>query len=112
MADRAAPRSILPIAPWGSVKPFVERYDTLTRSQIVRRGAGCRRLWFVSSHEGQPDGPAQSVANRGRFLGPRAGLPRALGRGPMGEIGYAGAIHSQLMTGPKAGGSRRGRSAR
>ncbi|HEY2202699.1 MAG TPA: hypothetical protein VGH56_12500, partial [Solirubrobacteraceae bacterium] len=97
--DRSAPRSILPILPWGAVKPDVERYATLSPAQIARRGAGCRRLWFVSSHEGQTDGPAQSLANRARFLALRARLERAFGRAPIVQLGYAAAIHIQLLPG-------------
>ncbi len=106
-ADRSAPRSILPIVRWGSVKPYVERYDTLSPAQIARRGAGCRRLWFVSSHEGQTDGPAQSLANRARFLALRAKLERAFGHAPIVQLGYAAAIHIQLLPGR----TRRGGSA-
>lgn len=97
LADRRAPRSILPIAPWGSVKPYVERYDTLSSAQISSRAAGCRRLWFVSSHEGQTDGPAQSLANRARFLQLRGRLERAFGHARVVQLGYAAAIHIQLL---------------
>jgi hypothetical protein len=96
-ADRRAPRSILPIVPWGSVKPYVERYDTLSPAQIRTRGGGCRRLWFVSSHEGQTDGPAQSLANRARFLELRARLERAFSHASVIQLGYAAAIHIQLL---------------
>lgn len=96
-ADQSAPRSILPIVPWGSVKPYVERYVTLSPAQIERRGADCRRLWFVSSHEGQTDGPAQSLANRARFETLRARLERAFGHAPIVQLGYAAAIHIQLF---------------
>ena len=92
-----APRSILPIAQWDSVEPYVERYVTLSPGQIARRTAECRRLWFVSSHEGQTDGPAQSLANRARFLTLRARLERAFGRARIVQLGYAAAIHIQLL---------------
>ena len=98
-SDQRAPRSILPVARWGVVKPFVERYDTLTPPEIATRGAGCRRMWFVSSHEGQTDGPAQSLANRARFLALRARLQRAFGHARVIQLGYAAAIHIQLLPG-------------
>ena len=106
-ADRGAPRSILPIVRWGSVRPYVERYETLSLAQIGRRATGCKRLWFVSSHEGQTDGPAQSLANRARFLKLRASLERAFGRAPVLKLGYAAAIHIQLFrrTGRIRGGA-------
>ncbi len=94
---RGAPRSILPVVGWGLVRPYVEDYATLSRRQIAGRGAACRRLWLVSSHEGQPDGPARSRINRGRFLKLRAELERAFGDGPMKQFGYASAVHVQLM---------------
>lgn len=96
-ATRTAPRSILPIVRWGSVKPYVERYGTLSRAQIVRRAAGCRRMWFVSSHEGQADGPAASLVNRARWLTLRARLESVFGRAPVRQFGYAAVIHVQLM---------------
>ncbi len=115
-AERRAPRSILPVAPWGSVRPYVERYDTLSPAQIARRGAGCTRLWFVSSHEGQTDGPAESLANRARFLALRVRLERAFGHARVQQLGYAAAIHIQLLPGRprravRAAGLSRGRSA-
>jgi hypothetical protein len=102
---RRAPRSILPIVRWGVVRPFVEQYTTLSPAQIGHRTAGCRRLWFVTSHEGQANGPAQARENRARFLNLRAELERALGRAPTKTFGYAAAIHVQLMA-AGAGSSR------
>lgn len=96
-ADARAPRSILPIAEWGSRRPYVERYATLTPAQIRRRAAGCRRVWFVSSHEGQLDGPSQSLANHARYLALRARLERQFGRAPVLQLGYAAAVHIQLL---------------
>ncbi len=106
-AARGAPRSILPALRWGKVKPFVERYATLTPSQLSAAGAGCRRLWFVSSHEGQKDGPAQSLANRAGYLRLDARLERAFGHGAIKQYGYASPIHVQLL--PGAGARRPGR---
>ncbi len=95
-----APASILPIAGWGQVRPFIEDYATLTPAQITRRASGCRRLWFVSSHEGQLDGPAQSLANHARYVTLDARLQRAFGHAPIKSFGYASAIHVQLLPGP------------
>jgi mannosyltransferase len=99
-ADRRAPRSILPVLPWGEVHPDVEAYVTLTRTQIAQRAEGCRRMWFVSSHEGQADGPARSRANRAEFFELRRRLERQFGRGPIKQLGYASAVHIQLLAGP------------
>jgi mannosyltransferase len=95
--DRRAPRSILPVLPWGEVHPDVEAYVTLTRTQIAQRAAGCRRMWFVSSHEGQADGPARSRANRVEFFELRHRLEREFGPGPIKQLGYASAVHVQLL---------------
>jgi mannosyltransferase len=97
--DGRAPRSILPVLRWGAVKPFVERYATLTPSQLSAAAAGCRRLWFVSSHEGQRDGPARARANRAGYLRLDARLERAFGHGAIKQYGYASPIHVQLLLG-------------
>lgn len=94
------PREILPIAPWESTQIFVERYYTLSSAQIARRAAGCHRLWFVSSHEGQRNGPAESVDHHARFVALRRRLEAAFGHAPVEQLGYAAAIHIQLLPGP------------
>jgi hypothetical protein len=98
-----APRSILPVARWGVVRPYVERYRTLTPGQIARTTAVCRRMWLVSSHEGELDGPPASLANRARFETLRANLERTYGRAPIQKLGYASAIHVQLLPGHGTG---------
>ena len=60
-------------------------------------------MWFVSSHEGQSDGPAASLANRARWLKLRADLEAQYGRAPVKQFGYASAIHVQLLPGPASG---------
>lgn len=94
------PREILPIAPWNSTQIFVERYYTLSSAQIARRAPGCHRLWFISSHEGQRSGPAESIDHRTRFLALRQRLEAAFGHAPVEQLGYAAAIHIQLLPGP------------
>jgi mannosyltransferase len=100
-SDRGTPlpRPILPVVRFGTVRTYVEDYATLTPGQIRRRGASCRRLWFVSSHEGQPDGPPPSRANRARFLVLQTRLERAFGQGQTRQFGYASAIHLRLLPG-------------
>jgi hypothetical protein len=108
-ADHRAPRSILPILSWGEVHPDVEAYVTLTRTQIAQRAAGCHRMWFVSSHEGQADGPARSRANRAEFFELRSRLEREFGQGPIKQLGYASAVHVQLLADTTGARSSRGR---
>ena len=100
--SRPPPRSVLPIVAWGVVKPYVEDYATLSPSQIVTRAAGCRRMWFVSSHEGQANGPPQARAHRLQWLRLDAALERAFGSGPIHKYGYASTIHVQLLPGRPA----------
>ncbi|HEX3830898.1 MAG TPA: glycosyltransferase family 39 protein [Solirubrobacteraceae bacterium] len=99
---RPAPRAVLPAIRWGATKPFVERYATLSAAAVSSATAGCRRLWFVSSHEGQTDGSARSLANRAGYLRLDARLERAFGRGRIAQYGYASPIHVQLLS--RAGG--------
>ncbi|MGB9185081.1 MAG: glycosyltransferase family 39 protein [Solirubrobacteraceae bacterium] len=98
--DGRAPSEILPIAPWYSTQIFVERYYVLSPAQIAYRGQGCRRLWFVTSHEGQRDGPAASQEHFARFKVLSARLEHAFGDAPVRKLGYAAAIHIQLLPGP------------
>jgi mannosyltransferase len=102
-ATRRAPRSILPAIRWGVVKPYVEDYATLSGAQLARRTAGCRRMWFISSHEGQPNGPAQARANRSQWLSLDSRLERRFGSGPQQKYGYASVIRVQLLPGPAHG---------
>jgi hypothetical protein len=101
-----APRSVLPAVPWGVVRPYVEDYAVPAPGVLARRAAGCRRMWLVSSHEGQPDGPAPARAHRARWLALSATLARRFGSAPVAKHGYASVIHVQLMVG------RQGRSVK
>jgi hypothetical protein len=57
-------------------------------------------MWLISSHEGQPNGPAQARVNRARWLRLAAELERRFGSGHVYRFGYASIIHVQLMPGP------------
>jgi hypothetical protein len=103
-AARAAPRSVVPAIAWGTVRPFVEDYAIPSRAELARRTAGCRRMWLVSSHEGQRNGPAQSRANRAGWFGLAAELERRFGSGHVYKFGYASIIHVQLMPGRSSAG--------
>ena len=93
-----APRSVLPVAAWGEVKPFVEDYATLPTSTVATLPATCPRLWLVSSHEGQPGGPAESQVNYDRYLALRAELARAYARRAGARFGYAALIRVELFS--------------
>jgi mannosyltransferase len=99
LADaRTAPRPVLPAAPWSTVKPYVEDYATLTPAQLAGLPARCPRLWLISSHEGQPDGPAGSRRNRARFLRLRAALGALYPAHVTTQFGYASPVRVELFT--------------
>jgi mannosyltransferase len=93
-----APRSILPVVPWGEVRPYVEDYVALPRSELSALPSSCPRLWFVSSHEGQRTGPSGSRANDARYLSLRSALAQKYARRRTVSFGYASAVHVELAT--------------
>ncbi|HEX3975041.1 MAG TPA: glycosyltransferase family 39 protein [Solirubrobacteraceae bacterium] len=98
-ATRRAPRAVLPVIAWGVVRPFVEDYAVPSPATLAGRTAGCQRMWLVSSHEGQRNGPPQARANRARWFRLAGELERRFGSGPVAKYGYASIIHVQLMPG-------------
>jgi mannosyltransferase len=94
-----APRSILPLARWSQTRADVEAYVTLSPATLRVRAAGCRRMWIISSHEGEPDGPPQSRINRARFRRLRGEVERLFGTGAVLSYGYASTIHVELAPG-------------
>jgi hypothetical protein len=94
------------------VRPFVEDYAIPSTATLARRSAGCARMWLVSSHEGQRNGPPQSRANRARWFALAAELQRRFGAGPVRKYGYASIIHVQLMPGAHGRGAAQGRSVK
>ncbi len=94
-----APRSMLPITGWGEVRSYVERYETLSRARQAALVSSCRRLWLVSSHEGQSTGPARSRHNLSVFDHFRTQLEHRFGKGQIRTYGYASAIHVRLLPG-------------
>ena len=89
------PRSVLPAVPWFDTHAYIEDYARLTG---VPRG--CARLWLVSSHEGQPDGPARSRANRARYFALRASLQSDYGSAETTSFGYAAPVTVELFSRP------------
>ncbi len=97
-ASASAPRSVLPATAWSATRPYVELYRTLSEAQIRALAPHCRRLWFISSHEGQQHGPPIAVRHREEWLAFRARLQRVFGRGPVVSLGWASVIHVELMS--------------
>jgi mannosyltransferase len=99
VGTRRAPRSVLPVVPWGVVRPFVEDYAIPSPPALARRTTGCTRMWLVSSHEGQANGPPLARAHRARWFRLAGELERRFGSGHVYKFGYASIIHVQLMPG-------------
>jgi hypothetical protein len=99
-----APRSILPATAWTRPpQPYVEDYASLSRRQLSRLPSECPRLWLVSSHQGQPDGPAGARANLTRFRRLRAAVQSRYAPGPLVRtFGYAATITVELLSAPRA----------
>jgi mannosyltransferase len=108
-ATRRAPRAVLPLISWGVVRPFVEDYAVPSPAALARRTAGCVRMWLISSHEGQPNGPALARAHRAQWFRLAGALQRRFGSGPVRKYGYASVIHVELMPGAQR---RQGRSVK
>jgi mannosyltransferase len=98
-ARARAPHAVLPAIGWSTTTPYVEIYATLSRAQIGALRSRCTRLWFVSSHEGQQNGPPAARRHRVRWLALQRRLRRVFGSGPVRTSGWASAIHVELMPG-------------
>jgi hypothetical protein len=89
------PRSVLPAVPWTDPRAYIEDYATVTKPS-----AGCTRLWLLSSHQGQPDGPVASRRNRARYFALRARLQGDYGHQRARNFGYAAPVTVELLSGP------------
>jgi hypothetical protein len=79
-ASRRAPRAVMPVAPWGVVRPYVEDYTVPAPAELARRVAGCQRMWLVSSHEGQANGPPVARAHRSAVVRAERRAPASVRR--------------------------------
>ncbi|MBV9838040.1 MAG: glycosyltransferase family 39 protein [Solirubrobacterales bacterium] len=93
-----APAPVLPVAPWRALRPYVEDYASLSSGQVSALHTRCPRLWLVSSHEGQADGPARSRANSERYLELVAALGGSYAHSSAVTFGYASRIRVELLT--------------
>jgi hypothetical protein len=98
---RPAPglRPILPSAPLSEVKTFVEQYRTLSPQALSALPSRCPRVWLISSHQGQPNGPAGSKANLARYVALQAALEREYPQQRTVSFGYAAPVRIELLTG-------------
>ena len=85
--------------PWPQLRPYVEQYVVPPEPQLRAVLRGCNRLWLVSSHAGEADGPPGSQAHLRQYLGLLASLER---RYPAprraASFGYAGLITVTLFS--------------
>jgi mannosyltransferase len=88
----AVPRPVLPSAPFSSSRAYIEDYATFPPAELSRLPRSCRRLWLVSSHEGQPRGTAGSRANYARYLALTGSLAAEYRRRGVRSFGYAAPI--------------------
>jgi mannosyltransferase len=93
-----APRSVLPVVPWGTVRPYVEQYATLSEPEVAALPVTCPRLFFVVSHEGQSNGPPASRRHWARYLSLEASLEHAYPSHRSAHFGYAAPVDVQLLS--------------
>jgi mannosyltransferase len=93
-----APRSVLPAVPWSVIKPFVEDYAAPTRGALSRIESACPRLWFVSSHRGQKNGPAASRSDYLRYAALLGSLTRGYARKRTVSYGWASPVRVELFS--------------
>lgn len=92
-----APRPVLPAAPWSEVRPYVEDYAALSSARLGAVQASCRRLWFVSSHQGQRNGASVSRADYGRYLSLLGTLTSAYPQHATASFGWASPVRVELF---------------
>ncbi len=90
-AEGAGLIPVLPTTPWSQVRPYVEKYASLRDPNQV--AARCPRLWLITSHEGQPYGPATSLRHYLRYLGLLSQLSNIYGGPTLQRFGYSAQVH-------------------
>lgn len=93
----AVPRPVLPSLPFGTVKPFVEVYATLTPVRVAALTKSCPRLWLVSSHIGMPTDSPRSAVHYDRYQHLLQLLGLAYPQQIWAHIGYASRINVGLF---------------
>lgn len=96
-AGHRLPRSVLPAVPWGTVRSYVEEYESLSPSRLAALPTTCSRVWLVWSHEGNLGGPSISVANFTRLRELRGALAVRYPGSSMRKFGRASPITIQLF---------------
>jgi hypothetical protein len=89
----------LPTEGWNVVKPHVEQYQAGNPGLWHGITGRCARLYFIYSHNGQPNGPPQSRVNFRRFIALQKMLSDDYhGHSSTHGFGYAAVVSVQLFT--------------
>ena len=91
-------RSVLPVLPWRTVRPYVEVYGTLSTGQLALIATQCPRLWLVASHKGQAGGTHQSLVNLRRYQQLQQDLRALYPHTAARTFGWASPIHVLLLS--------------
>jgi mannosyltransferase len=96
--DAPAPTPVLPSLPLSRVRPFIEQYVVPPAPSLASAVSGCSRVWLVSSHGGEADGPPVSRANYSRYFVLLGRLERRYPSLSSASFGYAGIISVTLLS--------------
>lgn len=89
---------VLPVVPWGVVRPFVEDYRLPSSGRLGQIARSCPRLWVVASHQGQRNGAAASLAHLQGYDRLLSQLSRSYGQATRRHFGYAARVHVTLFS--------------
>jgi uncharacterized membrane protein len=92
------PVPVLPSGPWNQVRPYVEQYAMPQASRLAATVSGCSRVWVISSHGGEADGPPVSRAHLSGYLTLLDRLHRLYPSRQSLSFGYAGLISVSLFS--------------
>ncbi len=91
------PRPVLPSTPWNVVRPFVEDYAVPSRGALTQFSSSCTRIWFISTHQGRRHGSPAARTNYHRYVRLRSALEHDYVHHDERILGYASAIHVELL---------------
>jgi len=84
---------VLPSLRFGTVKPFIEQYDTLTGGPLAAVTKRCSVLFLLASHIGQSTGPAVSRAHLARYDQLRQTLAQRYPSHTSRQFGWAAPVY-------------------
>jgi uncharacterized membrane protein len=84
---------VLPDAPWGVIRPYVEQYSVPSAGRRRHIERSCLRLWVVASHQGHRPGPLASERDLARYTALLADLGHDYRHHRQWAFGYAARIY-------------------